>query len=199
MTEKQKAGGKKKDSAAKPKNTKPKTAKAAPAKTVQPAKRKESTAEKKRFQKLSEKLLSLLPLLEADEIETVIEQAEFFLASRRKMELEKELSAYYAEENKRLQKQKETEKGFKILRGSDGEVYNIVYCGKWKTFNANELFELIRIAQQNEEYGKIKGEIYHWMFRERSDFLSDFSLSGADNPAWDEFIYILQKNFKLSL
>lgn len=199
--EKKGADKKKKDTAGNKKQTKKAAVSAVKKDSPQEpsAGEKQNAARKKPIQKLTEKLLALLPELGEDGLKTLIEEAEFYLANARRQEQENNLPAQRGEDDARTATQNETAKELRILRGLNGEVYNFVYCGKWKTFNANELFSLIKIAHQKLPEDEIKSQIYHWMFRERADFIADFSLSDSKDSAWTQLALILKNNFKLSL
>ncbi len=85
-----------------------------------------------------------------------------------------------------------------IERTEDGRFYNIVYGGKWKLFNIDEMTALAKIALVKEPLESVCPRVYTWMRHERSDMLTDFAIATAASPVIRELVSLIRKNFKLN-
>ena len=86
----------------------------------------------------------------------------------------------------------------RIERTEDGRFYNIVYGGKWKLFNIDEMTELANIALVKEPLESVCPRVYTWMRHERSDMLTDFAIATAASPVIRELVLMMRKKIKLN-
>lgn len=86
----------------------------------------------------------------------------------------------------------------KIEQTDDGRFYNIVYGGKWKLFNIDEMTSLAKIALVKEPLESVCPRVYTWMRKERSDMLTDFAIANAASPVIRELVSLVRKKFKLN-
>jgi hypothetical protein len=145
-----------------------------------------------------DELLKLLPELDEEGIEFLLEQAK---VHRYNMEAEKlnalaerlesggpgagKAGAHPAAESAAL----------RIERSSDGSTYNLVAGGDWKLFTAEEMAALVRITRSGESEAEISRRIRAWLAKERRDVYLDLGLDGPSIGMAKDIAALLAKTF----
>ncbi len=168
------------------------TRKTATSRSSKKTARKQTAAEKKLVKKLS----AMLPELDAEGLQFLIEQAEVHLYNMRVVALQEEMQKNAASIKK--PKAKKADEGFSVVRGEDGHVYHIVHDGKYTMFNDEEMLSIIKIAKSASTISEKIRSMYHWFFIERRDFINAHGLGSIDNPLWENLINLIKKNFRIS-
>lgn len=184
-----KAASKKTNSAA---SSRKKAGKAAaqPNRTQKKSLRKQSAAEKK----LSAELIKILPLLDEEGLDFLLEQARVLLYNMQVDNLNAE-NEFLLAEHEQLHAEQQ---GVQILRGEGSQNYHIVCNGKYSIFNEDEMLDIIRICHADDDMIEIKSRLFHWFFQERSDFLSTNGMQ-IESPELTLLIELVRKQFKLVL
>lgn len=185
-------------------------------KTATKTQQKQSKTKITREEELIAAINKLLPELDEECLEALLQSA-YNLASSLKEERER-AERYEAFEQAVYEtfKPKENKKGtskssptkkktageskpvLRIERTDDGRFYNIVFGGKWKLFNIEEMTSLAKIALVKEPLESICPRVYTWLRHERSDMLTDFAIANAASPVIRELVKIIRNNFKLN-
>ena len=152
--------------------------------------RKQSAAEKK----LSAELIKILPLLDEEGLDFLLEQARVLLYNMQVDNLNAENELLLAEH----EQSHAEHQGVQILRGAGSQNYHIVCNGKYSIFNEDEMLDIIRICHADDDMIEIKSRLFHWFFQERSDFLSTNGIQ-IESPELTLLIELVRKQFKLVL
>ncbi len=156
---------------------------------------KQSADEKKLVKELS----SLATQMDAEGLVFLIEQARVHLYNMEVVAIQDEVNKIN-EKKANLKTTKSVDSGkkkFSIERSEDASVYHIIYDGKWKMINSEELLKILKIINAPVEENEVRLNLLHWFFKERSDFVGDFALTDTHDPRWLELIDMFQSNFKL--
>lgn len=153
---------------------------------------KKQTAAEKR---LVTELTNVLPKLDEESLQFLLEQANILLYNLQIDALAQEEAETSSKSN--VSKQKVLH-DIKIVRGDNSNVYHIICNGKYSMFNDEEMLSIIRICHADDTEREIKSRLYHWFFVERRDFISDNGLS-IDDVEFDLLIKTVKKQFKLEM
>ncbi len=158
---------------------------------------KQSSAEKKLVKELS----SMASQMDAEGLLFLIEQAKVHLYNMEVVALQEEVNKINEKKAnlENIHESKSQNKQFTIKRSADGSIYHIIYDGKWKMINANELLKILKIVNAPVEADEVRINLLHWFFKERSDFVGDFALTDTHDPRWISLIELFQNNFKLNI
>jgi hypothetical protein len=138
-----------------------------------------------------EELLDLLPQLDEEGLEFLLEQAQVHRYNMEVEALDREAgsdSAKAATAEKRPP--------MHLERSADGRTYHIVSDGKWKMFSAEEIAALVRITRSGDDGGEIARRIYAWLDRERGDALDDLGIGKPPSLALAELVRLLRASFQ---
>ncbi|MCX7656111.1 MAG: hypothetical protein N2Z76_06265 [Treponemataceae bacterium] len=178
----------------------------------QEAARTTTTGETKKESLLKE-LAELLPQLDEEGLQFLLDQGRIHLYNMNLVELHAVVdeipeSPVRAKKGKisSSRKQKElspvSEPMFQIKAGSGGGTYHLVYQGKWKVFSDTEMLQMVRIVTEPESSSNSPLEeatkrLFLWFKRERTDVFQDIPFQGPGDPLLTEFVNLLRKTFRI--
>ncbi len=155
---------------------------------------KQSAKEKK----LVKELTSLALQMDEEGLLFLIEQANVHLYNMEVIALQEEVVKLNRKKNDTISRSSKTVSNkFRIEKSEDGSVYHIIFGGKWKLINADELFRILKIVNAPVEPDEVRLNLLHWFFKERADFVGDFGLRDTHDERWLELIKMFKTNFKL--
>jgi hypothetical protein len=154
------------------------------------------TAQKK---KAIADLIDLLPKLDEEGLAFLLEQARIHLynmdVERQEREATKAAAGSVSKKRPSASKGNDDSSGFHIERSDDGETYHLVSGGVWKLFTASEMAAMVAVARGEGGEGEVARRLHSWLFRERRDALTDFSLGSEPGPSTLELVRVLKKTF----
>lgn len=172
----------------------------------------ESSGDKK--EALLRELAELLPQLDAEGLQFLLDQGRIHLYNMKVAELQA-LAEGMAERpvspktgrSSSSPKQKEDSPAsrpvFQIKAGSGGGSYHVAYQGKWKVFSDTEMLQMVRMVSgpageggQGSSSEKAR-RLYQWLRQERADVFQDIPFQGPADPLLIEFVSLLQKTFRI--
>lgn len=92
---------------------------------------------------------------------------------------------------------------FQIKAGSGGGSYHVMYQGKWKVFSDTEMLQMVRIVSGSSRETcqapspENARRLYQWLRQERADVFQDIPFQGPSDPLLIEFVSLLQKTFRI--
>lgn len=153
---------------------------------------------------LAKELTGLIPELDEEGLAFLIEQARVHLYNMKIAALEEEAQALErsSERTRRAAGAKAVAEGravnaFSIQASEDGGTYHVVYAGKWKMFNADEMKSMVRLVQGTDSAAQAGARLYRWFLAERSDVFQDLPFSGLADPRLKELAALLRKTFTI--
>ncbi len=148
---------------------------------------------------LAKELGTLIPQLDAEGLEFLIEQARVHLYNMEVSELERAASqagSKQTSKNATLTPAAAND-DFAIQASSDGSTYDLVYNGKWKMFTGDEILAMVRIVSSKDPVNQVAGRLYRWFLAERSDVKNDLPLAGPSDPKLKKLVSLLCKTFTI--
>jgi hypothetical protein len=147
-------------------------------------------------------IIDLLPKLDEEGLTFLLEQTRIHLYNMEVERQERDTAMAATKAAGSVSKKRPTASkggvdisGFRIERADDGETYHLVSGGLWKMFTAAEMASMVNIVRGEGDEGEIGRRLHSWLFRERRDVLSDFSLGSEPGPSTSELIRLLRKTF----
>ena len=169
-----------------------KTAKATRTSQKQKGTRSQTAQEKA----LSTELEKILPELDAEGLQFLLDQARVHLYNmqidRMRAEAENEKIA-----TRGTSKTAAETCNVEIKRGQNSDVYHIVCNGHFSMFNSDEMLSIVRICHGQDDDVEKKSRLYHWFFRERRDFLNDNGIADIHSQVLDMLYQLVKKRFKI--
>ncbi|MCL1815797.1 MAG: hypothetical protein FWG27_08285 [Treponema sp.] len=155
------------------------------------------------WENLAKELKSLIPKLDEEGLNFLIEQAQVHLYNMQVDALNETLvkSQERAKTAAAKSAGKKTAKGsagFSEIKVSEsGSSYYIVYKTEWIMFSKEEIVKLVQIAGGQGTDLEIKERLFNWFARERSDLLRSAGIANKFDNKLKTLAGLLKKNFKV--
>ena len=166
------------------------------AKTIKPKIEKELSEK----DSLAKELKTLIPKLDEEGLIFLIKQAQVHLYNMQvdvlNQTIIRETNRVKISITKNVKPQNQNKTGFSDIKIS-GSGRFVLYNNQWISFTAGEIDSLARIAKEKESELEIRGRIYNWLSRERSDVLNTASVADKFDKQLNSLITLLKKNVKL--
>ncbi|MDR1418993.1 MAG: hypothetical protein LBI86_01340 [Treponema sp.] len=151
---------------------------------------------------LAEELGSLIPRLDAEGLEFLIEQAHIHLYNMQVEELNNAVpqTAENTEKGMPGGRKGKAPSGTEEIRieGSEsGSSFYLVYKGKWIMFSRDEIITLAKIAAGPGTDLEIRERLYRWIEKERSDLFEAMPMPDKFDARLKKLIAVLRKNFRV--
>lgn len=163
---------------------------------------------------LASELASLIPALDAEGLEFLVEQARVHLYNMsldREAAAEAERSGSIPDGKRKAGRQSVAGKhdadgtpapdlrtaDFRVERSSSGSTYHLIAGGKWKMYNEGEMLAIVRIAQSKDPLPEVAYRLHEWFSTERPDTFADLELGDKHDPKLKELVKFLRNKFNV--
>jgi len=157
----------------------------------------------KAAEELSRELKTLIPKLDEEGLAFLVKQAHVHLYNMQVDALNKTMVKEAQRESERIKSTKtkktiNTNNGFGDIKISEtGSGYHILCNNQWIAFTTAEVTSMVKIIFGEGNDLEIRGRLYNWLKRERSDLLNAASISDKFDDKLKLLISLLKMNFKL--
>jgi hypothetical protein len=158
---------------------------------------------------LVKELRSLVPKLDAEGLQFLIEQAQVHLYNMQVDELNRSMERKAATAGARGAKAAKAKSGGKVtadgkkseelrIEGTEsGSSFYIVYRGQYVMFSRNEIAQMVRIAAAPVLELERREHLFDWFERERRDLFAAVPIADKFDERLKKIAALLAKNFKL--
>jgi len=152
---------------------------------------------------LAKELKSLIPKLDEEGLAFLVKQAHVHLYNMQVDALNQTIikDSQRKSASVKTAKTKKTVKandGFKDIKISDsGSGYHVLCNNQWISFTTSEISSMVKIALGAGSDLEVRGRLYSWLTRERSDLLNAASIANKFDEKLNSLISLLKNNFKL--
>jgi len=176
-------------------------AKATKSKTAAKGTAKKSAA----AENLSKELKGLIPKLDEEGLAFLVKQAHVHLYNMQVDALNQTIIKDAQRKDANASKTKKTitvktgrNDGFSDIKISEtGSGYHLLCNNQWIAFTTGEVTSMVKIAFGEGTELEVKGRLYNWLARERSDLLNAAGIADKFDDKLKTLISLLKKNFKL--
>lgn len=154
-----------------------------------------AASDEARREALLKELRTILPKLDAEGLDFLLEQAKTHLYN---MEVERANEARNRRADGRSGKAAGSSSStvLAVERSGSGSSYFVRAGGDSIMFTAEEMLSLVRIAHGHDDKLEAARAIGAWLLKERKDALEGLRLPASSRPALPELVALLQTNFK---
>jgi hypothetical protein len=151
---------------------------------------------------LAKELRSLIPRLDAEGLAFLVEQARVHLYNMEADKLNQAARDLHAFESRSAGKA--PAKGglkpgaaFRIEKSGSGSSYYIIYQNEWIMFSREEMTRLATMANAPATDLEVRGNIFTWLKRERSDMLNSAFIKDKFDDKLKILTDLIRKTFKV--
>jgi hypothetical protein len=143
---------------------------------------------------LAKELRSLIPRLDAEGLEFLIEQAQVHLYNMQVDELNKTMARAKPAGASRPAKQSED---IRIEGSGSGSSFYMFYHGQSVMFSRDEIIGLVKLVNGPGTALEIAERLYNWFDRERADIFATIPIADKFDSRVKKITQIIKKNFTL--
>ena len=160
------------------------------------AKKKVNTKDAKN-ESLANELRELIPQLDCDGLEFLIEQAKVHLYNMQVDEHNRAVIAAASEEQVPTETLKSRDTGFTIHGTESGYSYYLHYQNDDVMFSRNEMAHLAKIVNSPGTDLEIRERLYNWFDRERKDVFSVTNIRNKFDDRLKALVKVIKKSVKV--
>jgi hypothetical protein len=153
---------------------------------------------------LAKELKSLIPRLDAEGLQFLIEQAQVHLYNMQADELNKTMersaaakAAKTGGKTKAAGAAPKAKEAMRLEGSASGSSFYIVYNGKWVMFSRDEMIRMVSIVSAPVSDLEVRENLFGWIERERRDLIESVPIADKYDERLKKIAALLKKNFKV--
>jgi hypothetical protein len=146
--------------------------------------------------KLAKELRSLIPRLDAEGLQFLIEQAQVHLYNMQVDELNKTLSRTNPAGTAKEKSQRQSEE-IRIEGSGSGSSFYLFYHGQSAMFSRDEIIALVKLVNGPGSALEIAERLFNWFDRERADIFALIPMNDYFDGRLKNITQVIKKNFKV--
>jgi hypothetical protein len=153
---------------------------------------------------LAKELRSLIPRLDAEGLQFLIEQAQVHLYNMQVDELNQTMERGAAAKAKtakapvkKAAPEKAQKSGLRIEGTESGSSFYIVYQGRYVMFSRDEIARMVKIASAPVTELEQREHLFDWFERERRDVFAEIPIADKFDERLKKITALLKKNFRV--
>ena len=151
---------------------------------------------------IAKELRSLIPRLDAEGLQFLVEQAQVHLYNMQVDELNRTMERSAAAKAGKMKtgsvtRKSRVEEELRIEGSEGGGGFYIVYRGQWVIFSRDEIAQMVRILSAPVTDLERREHLFDWFERERRDLFATIPIADKFDDRLKKIAELLKKNFRL--